>query len=106
MRNSFLLFITVFLLSLTSCFSSDESSEVTDISQQQEQTQQQFTTENLQISEEPEFVIEAEYDPALAEKAEINKKAKTEKTSQIALACVFSFFTVLPSPTPTSLCAT
>lgn len=83
MRNSFLLFIIAASLTLTACSNKTalDKDEVTE----QEQTQQQFTVENLQVAEEPEFVIEADYDPTLAKQAEINKRGKTEQTSPIAL---------------------
>lgn len=81
MKNRFLLFIIVVSFSFFAC--SNEQTTTNEITQ--EQSQQQFTVENLQVAEEPEFVIEAEYDPTLAKQAERNKKAKTEKTSPIAL---------------------
>jgi hypothetical protein len=79
MKNWFLLFIIAVSLFFTACSSETASDrEATTV-------QQQFTAENLGITEEPEFVIEADYDPALAKEAERNKRAKTEQTSPIAL---------------------
>jgi hypothetical protein len=52
----------------------------------QQQTQQQFISENLQEeAEEPEFVIEVEYDIDLVEKAEKNKRDKIETAEPITL---------------------
>ena len=86
MKKSSRLFIIAFMIILASCSPSEESSDMTEtLQQQQAQTQQQFIVENIQVSEEPEFVIEAYYDPALAKKAALNKKAKTEETSPIVL---------------------
>lgn len=82
MKNSILLFIITVSLSFAAC-SNEQTTETNETTQ--EQSQQQFTVENLQVAEEPEFVIEAEYDPTLAKQAERNKRAKTEETSPIAL---------------------
>lgn len=80
MKNGLLfLFIVVILTACSSKKTASLEQETT------EQTQQQFAAENLSIAEEPEFIIEADYDPALAEKAEKNKRNKTEETSPIAL---------------------
>lgn len=80
MKNG-LLFLLVALV-LTAC----SSKEDTHVEQESLQPlQQEVITENLDTIEEPEFVIEAYYDPALAEKAEENKRKKIEKTSPIAL---------------------
>ncbi len=72
----------IILITFTSCFSDKKSTET---AQSEEQTQQQFTAQSIENAEEPEFVIEAEYDPALAEKAEKSKRAKQETTSPITL---------------------
>lgn len=80
MKNG-LLFLFVVLL-LASCSSRDNALVEEEPIQQ---SQQEFVTQNLEVTEEPEFVIEADYDPALAEKAEENKRNKIEKTSPIAL---------------------
>lgn len=85
MKKSSRLFIMAFSIILASCSFNEESSDMTETLLQQEQTQQEFTVENIQVSEEPEFVIEADYDPVLAKKAALNKKAKTEETSPIIL---------------------
>jgi hypothetical protein len=82
MKNNFLLFIISVLLSFSACSNKTALNEEETTEQQ---TQQQFTVENLQNAEEPEFVIEADYDPTLAKKAAQNKKAKTEQTSPITL---------------------
>jgi hypothetical protein len=83
MKNSFFLFIIAISLSFSAC--SNEQTMETNETTMEEQSQQQFSVENLQVAEEPEFVIEADYDPSLARQAELNKRAKTEETSPIAL---------------------
>ncbi|NJN77333.1 MAG: hypothetical protein HC803_02590 [Saprospiraceae bacterium] len=84
MKKSLFLFAIVVTISLVSCSSNEQTSAENEPASE-EQIQQQFSAESLQIAEEPEFIIEAEYDPALAKQAEMNKRAKTEQTSPIAL---------------------
>lgn len=80
MKNG-LLFLFVVIV-LASC-SSRNNTLVEE--EQTQQLQQEFITQNQKITEEPEFIIEADYDPALAEKAERNKRNKLEETSPIVL---------------------
>ncbi|MFK7949955.1 MAG: SPOR domain-containing protein [Saprospiraceae bacterium] len=81
MKNGLLLLFIV--VTLASCSSRDNLSVENEPNQQQQQ--QELIAQNLETTEEPEFVIEAEYDPALAEKAAENKRNKIEETSPIAL---------------------
>lgn len=84
MKNGLLFLFVAIMLGFSSCnFWSDKTPEV--IVEEQQQIQQQFEASELEVAEEPEFVIEADYDPTLAEKAEKNKKQKTEETSPITL---------------------
>ena len=81
MKNG-LLFLFVIIV-LASCSSNDNTlSEGEDA---QKAKQEESITQNLEATEEPEFVIEAEYDPALAEKAELSKRNNVEKSAPIAL---------------------
>lgn len=82
MKNGLLLLFVVFILAFSSCSKYEATETITENIQQ---TQQQSITPTQEVTQEPEFVIEADYDPALAEKAEKNKRNKTEKTSPIVL---------------------
>lgn len=76
--------IWIALISLTTACS--KQVQVSDKEQQQEEIQQQFISENLQEeAEEPEFIIEVEYDKDLAQKAAKNKENKLEKAEPITL---------------------
>lgn len=83
MKNGLLFLFVAIILSFSSCSSKDELPEL--IIKDTQPTQQETTTSIQEVTEEPEFVIEADYDPALAKKAEENKRKKTEKTSPITL---------------------
>ncbi len=70
------------ILTVTACSRKDKFTEV----EQDQQSQQQFISDNLQEeAQEPEFVIEVEYDEVLAEKAAKNKEKKVEKATPIQL---------------------
>lgn len=77
--------IIIWIVLITLITACSKKEQVADVDNEQEM-QQQFISANLQEeAEEPEFVIEVDYDEALAQKAAKNKENKLEKSEPITL---------------------
>jgi cell division protein FtsN len=77
--------IIIWIVLITLSTACSQKEQVVDVDNGQEM-QEQFISENLQEeAEEPEFIIEVDYDEVLAQKAAKNKENKLEKAEPITL---------------------